>query len=122
MSKAPLFIRLYLDEDFHPGIAAAIRQHGHDCLSAVEAGALGAPDEVQLAFAAAQGRCIVSFNVADFAELATEWANSGRPHAGIVVTQQVSLRRFGDLLQRLLNLLDTTTADEIANTFRYLGP
>ena len=91
MSKAPLFIRLYLDEDFHPGIAAAIRQNGHDCLSAVEAGALGVTDEAQLAFATAQGRCIVSFNAADFATLAKEWANTGRPHAGVVVTPQVSL-------------------------------
>jgi predicted nuclease of predicted toxin-antitoxin system len=120
MSNAPLFIRLYLDEDFHPDLAAAIRQHGHDCQNAAEAGMLGATDEDQLAFAAAQGRCIVSFNVGDFAELAKEWANAGRAHAGIVVTQQVSRRHFGALLQRLLNLLNTTTADEMANTFRYL--
>jgi hypothetical protein len=45
MSNAPLFIRLYLDEDFHPGLAPAIRQHGHDCQSAAEAGTLGATDE-----------------------------------------------------------------------------
>jgi hypothetical protein len=73
MSNAPLFIRLYLDEDFHPDIAAAIRRHGHDCHSAVEAGTLGATDEDQLLFASAQGRCIVTFNIADFAALAVEW-------------------------------------------------
>lgn len=83
---------------------------------------LGVMDDVQLAFAAAQGRCIVSFNVADFAELATEWANTSGRHAGIIVTRQVSRRYFGALLKRLLDLLDTTTADEIANTFRYLRP
>jgi predicted nuclease of predicted toxin-antitoxin system len=120
MSNAPLFIRLYLDEDFHPGIASAIRQHGHDCQSAAEAGTLGTTDEEQLTFAAAQGRCIVTFNIADFAALAIQWANAGRTHAGIVVTPQVSRRYFGALLQRLLDLLNTTTADEMVNTFRYL--
>jgi hypothetical protein len=120
MSNAPPFIRLYLDEDFHPDIAAAIRQRGHDCQNAGEAGMLGATDEAQLTFAAVQGRCIVSFNVADFVVLAREWANKGRAHAGIVVTHQVSRRHFGALLQRLLDLLNTTTADEMANTLRYL--
>ena len=120
MSNAPLFVRLYLDEDFHPDIATAMRQRGHDCQNAAEAGMLGKSDEAQLAFAAAQGRCIVSFNVADFVELVKEWANQGRAHAGIVVTQQVSRQHFGALSQRLLDLLNTTTADEMANTLRYL--
>ncbi len=120
MSNAPLFIRLYLDEDFHPDLAGAVRQNGYDCVSAVEAGTLGASDEEQLAHAAAQGRCLLSFNVADFAALAVEWARLGRSHAGIVVAQQVSRQHLGRLLQRVLHLLNAVTADEMSNTFRYL--
>ena len=120
MSSEPLFIRLYLDEDFHPDLAPALRQHGHDCQSAVEAGRLGALDEEQLAYATAQGRRLLSFNVGDFAALAVQWARAGRPHAGIVVAQQVSRQHLGRLLQRVLRLLNTVTADETADTFRYL--
>jgi len=120
MGGDPLFIRLYLDEDFHPDLAAALRQYGHDCLSAVEAGTLGTSDEEQLTYGAAQGRCVVSFNIGDFADLAILWSRAGRDHAGIVVAQQVSRRHLGRLLQRLLHLLNTVTADEMANTFRYL--
>ena len=120
MSGDPLFIRLYLDEDFHPNLAAALRQHGHDCQSAVEAATLGRSDEEQLTYAAAQGRCLLSFNIADFATLAVTWERTGRTHAGIVVAQQVSRHHLGQLLQRILHLLNTVTADEMANTFRYL--
>jgi predicted nuclease of predicted toxin-antitoxin system len=120
MSDAALFIRLYLDEDFHPDLADALRQHGHDCRSCIEAGMLGKSDEEQLAYATAEGRCLVSFNVGDFAALAQQWAQTGRAHAGIVVTQQVSRQRLGQLLQRLLLLLNTTSADEIANVLRFL--
>jgi predicted nuclease of predicted toxin-antitoxin system len=120
MSTDPLFIRLYLDEDFHPDIAAALRQHGYDCQSAVEAGMLGKSDEEQLEYATAQGRCLLSFNVADFVVLAQQWTLAGKAHAGIVVTQQVSRRHLGNLLQRILRFLNTTAADEIVNVVRYL--
>ena len=36
MASDPLFIRLFLDEDFHPTLADPIRQQGFDCVSAVE--------------------------------------------------------------------------------------
>src|ERR1700687_334501 len=98
MANNALFIQLYLDEDFHPDLAAMIRQLGFDCQNAVEAGMLGKTDEEQLLYAAAQGRCLVSFNVRDFAILAQQWAHAGRTHAGIVVAQQVSRHAVGQLL------------------------
>lgn len=120
MSSGNLFIQLYLDEDFHPDLAALLRQQGFDCRSAVEDGMLGKSDEEQLEHATLQGRCLVSFNAADFAALAQLWARQGRAHAGIIVTPQVSRKALGQLLQRLLSLLNTTTRDEMINVFRYL--
>jgi predicted nuclease of predicted toxin-antitoxin system len=120
MASDPLFIKLYLDEDVHPDLADAIRQAGFDCRTAAEAGMLGSPDDKQLEYAAGQGRCIVSFNVRDFTTLAVAWAQAGKAHAGIVVARQVSRKGLGQLLTRLLHLLNTTTADEMANVLRYL--
>jgi predicted nuclease of predicted toxin-antitoxin system len=120
MSPDALFLKLYLDEDVHPDLAEAIRQKGFDCQNAAEAGNLGKTDEEQLVYAATQGRCLVSFNIADFAVLAREWDANNRRHAGIVVTAQVSRKKMGDLLRRLLDLLNATAADEMTDVLRYL--
>ena len=120
MAGDPLFVRMYLDENIYPDLAEVIRKAGFDCQSAAEAKLLGATDEQQLQYAAAQGRCLVTFDVADFVALATEWARSGKAHAGVVVTQQVSRKAFGQLLKRILDFLNTTTADEMTNVLRYL--
>jgi predicted nuclease of predicted toxin-antitoxin system len=120
MSDEALFVRLYLDEDVHPDLAEALRQKGFDCQNAAEAGNLGTSDEEQLEHAAAQGRCLFSFNVADFAVLAKEWSAGGRHHAGILVTAQVSRKGLGELLNRILAFLNTTAADEMLDVFRYL--
>jgi len=120
MATAPLFIRLYLDEDFHPSIAVAVRQRGFDCEAAGEVGMIGKSDLEQLQYAATNGRCLLTFNVKDFALLAQSWAMAGRSHAGIVVTPQVGRKRFGWLLGQVLQLLNSTTADEMLSVFRYL--
>jgi predicted nuclease of predicted toxin-antitoxin system len=120
MTNSLARIRLYLDEDVHPDLAEAIRRHGFDCQNAAEAGMLGKLDEEQLEYATSQGRCLMSFNVRDFTILAQRWAQAGRPHAGIVVTKQVSRRAFGHLLGRILQLLNTTTANEMNDLLRYL--
>jgi len=80
---------------------------------------LGKTDAEQLNYATSQGRCLVSFNVGDYMQLAAERAHSTMPHSGILVTQQVSRQVFGDLLRRLLAILNTTTADEIQNVLRF---
>jgi hypothetical protein len=120
MTSSQARIGVYLDEDIHPDLADAIRQNGFDCQNAAEAGMLGKLDVEQLEHATSQGRCLVSFNVRHFTVLAQQWAHSGRAHAGIVVTKQVSRRAFGQLLGRILHLLNTTTAAEIKNVLRYL--
>jgi hypothetical protein len=81
---------------------------------------LGKSDEEQLEYATSQGRCLLSFNVRDFTVLAQRWAQAGRPHAGIVVTNQVSRRAFGQLLGRVLHLLTTNSADDVKDLLRFL--
>lgn len=120
MANERFFLRLYLDEDLHPDLAPILRQHGVDCVSAVEAGMLEKSDAEQLAHASTEGRCLISFNAADFAVLAVEWARQERRHVGIIVTPQVGRQKLGELRARILQLVNSVTADEMLNVFRYL--
>jgi hypothetical protein len=77
-------------------------------------------DEAQLAYAAAQGMAILSYNTQHFILLARSWYLAGREHAGIVVSEQFSQRQFGELLRRVLRLLNSLTANEIHNRVVFL--
>lgn len=81
--------RLFLDEDIHFGLAQALRNRGHDVVHAQDAERKGRSDREQLAYAAEQGRCLLSFNVKDFVILHNEYAVSRRNHWGIIVSKQV---------------------------------
>lgn len=65
----PLFARLYLDRHVMTRLADDLAAEGFDCLTTQEAGQDTASDEDQLAFAAQQGRAILTFNIRDFAPL-----------------------------------------------------
>lgn len=116
-TDSALFIRLYVDEDVHESVAPALRRHGYDVLSVREVERRGLSDVEQLAYAAEQGRTLVSFNAADYIALHLEYLAQGREHAGIVVSKQVPI---GETVRRLLILLDHVSADEIRNQLRWL--
>lgn len=95
-------VKLYLDEDVRPLLARVLRDRGIDCLSTHEAGNLERTDAEQLAFASSQGRTLVTFNVKDFVPLARVYAEAGRHHSGMILSDHPP---FGTLLRRLLLLL-----------------
>lgn len=78
--------RLYSNENFPRQIVLALRAHGHDVLTTVEAGLANQeiPDADVLAYATREGRAVLTLNRRDFIRLHRE-----RPdHAGIVVCAQ----------------------------------
>lgn len=77
-------MRFYLDEDLPPSVARALRARGLDTVSAQEESMLRASDAEQLAFAARQGRCLVTRNAQDFIALSRVVIRDQVPHAGIV--------------------------------------
>lgn len=113
--SAPKF---FTDEDVYSGVAAGLRKAGLDAVSTPETGRLGESDESQLGWAAQEGRVLVSFNVAHFAELHAAWIASGRKHAGIVVSNQ---RPLGDTLRRLLRVAAELDAVSFQDWLEYLG-
>ncbi len=115
-----LFVRLYLDRHIMTRLAADLRSRGYDVLTTEEAGKDTASDEEQLAFATAESRAILTFNIRDFAPLHEQWQAAGRPHTGIIVSQQLGSRQYGLLLERMLRLLNHFTAEEMVGNFVHL--
>ncbi len=119
--EAPrLFVSLYTDEDVSSDLAPALSRRGYRAQSAAEAGNLGVSDETQLFCATERGMAILTYNVQDFVTLARAWHSTGREHAGIVLSQQFSQRRFGVLLRQVLRFLDSFIADEMRNQIVFL--
>ncbi|MHB1038034.1 MAG: DUF5615 family PIN-like protein [Pirellulales bacterium] len=111
-------VRFFTDEDVYGAIAIALRKAGFDAVSTPEVGRLGQSDEIQLEWAAAQGRVLITFNVAHFASLHASWMRKGRNHAGLAVSSQ---RPVGDLLHRLLSLAKTLDSDAMSDRLEYLS-
>jgi predicted nuclease of predicted toxin-antitoxin system len=78
-------VKLYLDEDLSPRVAVLLRQRGLDAVSAHEVGHGGRLDLDQLRGATREGRCLVTRNVADFAEIVRDLVNRQEAHAGIML-------------------------------------
>ena len=75
-------------------------------------------DSEQLAYAASEGRAILTHNSKDFAPLFEQYWWDGREHHGVVVSEQLPV---GELLRRMLRLLDTITAEEMRNNYKDLA-
>jgi hypothetical protein len=76
-------------------IATALREQ-HDVRAADEERELdGWEDEQLLALATEEGRIMITFNVADFARITSEWAASGRTHAGCLLIVGIDHAEFG---------------------------
>ncbi len=115
-----LFVRLYLDRHIMGRLAVDLRGRGYDVARTEEVGKDTASDEEQLAFATAERRAILTFNIRDFAPRHQAWQATGRTHAGIIVSQQLGRRDYGLLLQRMLRLLNQFTREDMIGNFVHL--
>jgi hypothetical protein len=114
-------IRLYFDEDsLTEALILALRAGGVDVSSALDAGLLGRPDEEHLEFSAGEGRVLFTYNVADFNRLHTAWLIAGKSHVGLVLAPQQQYS-IGAQLRRLLKLIATHTAEEMADRAEFLS-
>ena len=98
-------LRFLLDEDMSDRVAIGLRARDVDAISVHEIDRANRklPDEEQLAFAAEQGRVIVTYNRADYQALDAAWRIEGRQHAGIFWCSERTLprRAIGDLIRAL---------------------
>ena len=111
-------LTLYLDENVDVSLAAGLQRRGIDVVTARERGKLGASDEEHLALASAEGRLLVSHDIADFARLHQQWVAAGRQHAGVAVSNMVAP---GTLLRRFLHLCKRVSTVEANGQLIFLG-
>ncbi len=111
-------MRLYIDADISPKLAAALRARGYDAVSAHEVGQAKSSDEEQMTFAVAQGRALLTCNTKDFTPIFEEYWFAGRDHSGVIVSEQLT---FGEMLRRVMALLDAVTADGMRNNWKNLA-
>ncbi len=107
-------ICFHLDEQVDPDIARALRRHGIDVSTTVEAGLRTATDLTQLAYAQREGRVLVTHD-ADFLRLAAQ----GLGHPGIAYCHK-SARSVGEIIRSLILIHEVLTPDEIAGRVQYL--
>jgi hypothetical protein len=110
--------RLHLDADTSiRALFSALVERGHDVTRTPNDWiAPDASDEVQLLTATAQGRCIFTLNVRDFAVLAHSYSR----HGGIILAAQASWT-LTELIVALDRLLSETEAEEWAGQVRWLN-
>ena len=81
-------MKFYLDENLPKQIAERLRQRGFDAVSAQEVGNRRISDREQLAYATAEGRCLVTKNIAHFIGLSRNAIARRQSHAGIILCPQ----------------------------------
>jgi uncharacterized protein with PIN domain len=112
-----LFATIYTDEDVSKLVATLLRARGFDVTTTIEQGMLSRSDSQQLAYAASVDRCLLTHNRVDFERLHLEYMTAGWEHSGIIVIPQ---KNAYEIAQRAAILLNTLTADEIANQLLYV--
>lgn len=86
--------RLALDEMSSPAIAQALRDLGYDVVAVAERADLRAMTDAEIfAWAAAQGRWLLTENVKDFRPLLLQAVQADTPTAGILFTSGRSFPR-----------------------------
>jgi hypothetical protein len=99
--------RLVLDEMFSPGIAASLRDRGHDVIAVAERDDLRAMSDDELhSWATAERRWLLTENVKDFRPIMLRALQAGGPAAGLLFTSSRvfprSRKRPGPLISALL--------------------
>jgi hypothetical protein len=108
-------VRLFLDAHISGRrVAQALRRRHHDVRAADEERQLdGATDEALLELATDEDRIMVTFNVADFPDIARRCAEANRSHAGLIIVVGMDHREYGTILRTIDRCL-TSRPDEAA--------
>lgn len=110
-------MKLLLDEMYSPGLADALRATGVDARTVIELGLAGSSDPEVFAAAIADGRTLLTENVADFARISAEHLLAGQHHAGALIAPSSRLSRraagIGPVVTAVRDIADQQLADRL---------
>lgn len=112
-----VFAKVYLDEDVDLIVGDMLRSHGFYVRSTQDASRKGKLDSDQLAYAVEHGLVIITHNRVDYEAIAVEYYESGRTHAGIIISVQ---RTAKEITRRALLVLNRFTTEEMKNQLYYI--
>ena len=112
-----IFAKVYLDENVDILIANLLSVRGFEATTTLEQGMLGKSDEAQLAYAASSKYCLLTYNRVDFEKLHLAYISEEKQHSGIIICPE---KNAYEVVERVVIVLDTLTADEIANQLLYV--
>jgi predicted nuclease of predicted toxin-antitoxin system len=108
-------LKLLLDEMYSPRAAEALRAAGIDASTVVELGLAGGADPEVLEAAIAQGRTLLTENVADFTRISAEHLLAGRHHPGVLIALSSRFSRraagSGPLVAAILEIAEEQLTD-----------
>ena len=108
-------IRFHLDEHIDPAIANALRRHGIDVTTTVEAGLRTMGDDAQLAFIRNHNRVIVTSDKGF-----VRFAASNNDHPGIVFLSR-SAGSIGEVIATLILIYEVLVPEEMKGHVEYLS-
>jgi predicted nuclease of predicted toxin-antitoxin system len=107
-------VKFHLDEHVDPDIARALRRHGIDVTTTVDAGLRTRNDPAHLDFIRHEGRVVVTHD-ADF----LRYASRSSDHPGIAYCH-MGARSVGEIIRSLILIYEVLTPKEMAGHVEYL--
>ncbi len=118
-------MKVLLDEQLSPQLAALLREAGHDAVGVVErVDLVGRVDSTIFEVATGEGRAVVTNNIKDFRPLAAERLAQGRSHGGLILVPstrsrtRASITMLAAAIQKVLE----ENPDGLAGSERWIGP
>ena len=110
-------MKLLLDEMYSPGLAEALRAAGVDACTVIELGLAGSSDPEVYAAAIADGRTLLTENLADFTRISADHLVAGQHHPGVLIALSSRFSRraagIGPLVTAIGDVADQQLTDRL---------
>jgi hypothetical protein len=113
-------LKLLLDEMYSARLAEALRAAGGNVRTVVELGLAGSSDPEILAAAVADGRSLLTENVADFARISAEHVNAGQHHPGVLIALSSRFSRRAAGIEPLATAVRDIADQQLTDRLVYL--
>ncbi len=113
-------MRLLLDEMYASVHAEALRAVDVDTSTVIELGLAGSSDPDVFAAAVAQGRALLTENVADFTRISAEHLSAGRRHSGVLIALSSRFSRRPAGIPSFVQAILAIAGQELTDCLIYL--